>query len=66
MELPLQYMNWQLRCCVELYNQIGNQGIKSYSENGLSWTKDSSYISDGLRQEIESTVGYIEEENENV
>lgn len=59
MELPAKYNNWQLRCCEELYNAIGNQGIKSYSENGLSWTRDSAYVSYELREEIEPMVGYI-------
>ncbi len=58
-ELPLKYNNWQLRCCEELYNLIGNVGIKSYSENGLSWTRDSAYISNELANEIEPVVGYI-------
>lgn len=63
--LPKKYNNWQLRCCEELYNQIGNQGIKSYSENGLAWTRDSGYISYELRNEIEPMVGVIKEvENE--
>ena len=66
MELPSKYKNWQLRCCQEIYNGIGTEGIKSYSENGLSWTRDSGYISYELRNEIESMVGYIipEEETE--
>ena len=66
MELPNKYKNWQLRCCQEIYNGIGTEGIKSYSENGLSWTRDSGYISYELRSEIESMVGYIipEEETE--
>lgn len=59
MELPSKYKNWQLRCCEELYNSIGTQGIKSYAENGLSWTRDSGYISHELRGEIEQVVGYI-------
>jgi len=58
-ELPSKYNNWQLRCCEELYNLIGNVGIKSYSENGLSWTRDSGYISNELANEIEPVVGYI-------
>lgn len=62
MELPNKYKNWQLRCCQEIYNGIGTEGIKSYSENGLSWTRDSGYISYELRGEIESLVGYITEE----
>lgn len=58
-ELPKKYTNWQLRCCVEIYQGIGNEGIKSYSENGLAWTRDSAYISNELRGEIEPMVGYI-------
>lgn len=61
MELPKKYENWQLRCCEEIYNGIGSVGIKSYAENGLSWTRDSGYISYELRGEIEPMVGYIEE-----
>lgn len=63
MELPLKYYNWQLRCCEELYRNIGTQGIKSYSENGLAWTRDSSYITHELASEIEPIVGYIKPEN---
>ena len=58
-ELPKKYNNWQLRCCEEIYQSIGTQGLKSYSENGLSWTRDSGYISYELRNEIEPLVGYI-------
>lgn len=61
-ELPSKYYNWQIRCSVEIYNSIGTEGIKSYSENGLSWTKDSGYISYELRGEIEPLVGYIIQE----
>ena len=64
MSLPSKYSNWQLRCCVELYQQIGNEGVKSYAENGLSWTRDSGYISNELRGEIEPLVGYIIAEEE--
>lgn len=62
MELPSKYKNWQLRCCVEIYQGIGTEGIKSYAENGLSWTRDSGYISYELRNEIESKVGVITDE----
>ena len=65
MQLPKKYENWQLRCCEEIYNQIGTIGIKSYSENGLSWTRDSAYISYELRNEIEPMVGYIKRDDEN-
>lgn len=59
MKLPKKYYNWQLRCCEEIYKGIGTQGVKSYAENGLSWTRDSGYISYELRGEIEQVVGYI-------
>ena len=58
-ELPKKYYNWQLRCCEELYKLIGSANIKSYSENGLSWTRDSSNLSYSLTNEIESRVGYV-------
>lgn len=58
-ELPAKYNNWQLRCCEELYKNMGTQGIKSYSENGLSWTRDSAYITHELSSEIEPMAGYI-------
>ena len=61
-ELPSKYNNWQLRCCEELYHLIGSVNIKSYSENGLSWTRDSAYLSNQLVNEIEPYVGYIIEE----
>ena len=51
-------------CCQEIYQGIGTEGIKSYAENGLSWTRDSGYISYELRNEIESVVGYIKKEIE--
>lgn len=59
LELPKKYYNWQLRCCEELYRNLGTQGIKSYSENGLAWTRDSSYITHELESEIEPIIGYI-------
>lgn len=62
MELPSKYNNWQLRCCEDLYKLIGTSGIKSYAENGLSWTRDSGYLSESLTNEIEPMVGYIQEE----
>lgn len=64
LELPTKYNNWQLRCCEEIYNSIGTEGIKSYSENGLSWTRDSGYISYELRDEIQPMVGVIESDEE--
>lgn len=59
MDLPTKYYNWQLRCSEELYKLIGSNGIKSYSENGLSWTRDSGNISNSLANEIEPIVGFV-------
>jgi hypothetical protein len=65
MELPERYYNWQLRCAEELYNLIGSTNIKSYSENGLNWTRDTAYLSTFLVNKIEPIVGYIkDDENE--
>lgn len=61
MELPKKYQNWQLRCCEQIYQSIGTMGIKSYAENGLSWTRDGSYLPYDLLNEIEPIVGYIKE-----
>ncbi len=59
LELPKKYYNWQLRCCEELLKLIGSANIKSYSENGISWSKDSAYLSTELASEIEPMVGSI-------
>ena len=64
MELPLRYYNWQLRCAEELYNLIGSINIKSYSENGLNWTRDTAYLSTYLVNKIEPIIGYSQEEDD--
>lgn len=56
-ELPKKYYNWQLRCCVELYNLADKQGITSYTENSLSWTKLSDGLSTQLMNSLISKVG---------
>ena len=63
-ELPSKYNNWQLRCCVELFNGLGKENIKSYAENGISWTRDGSNISTDLYEEIVPMVGVIYEIDE--
>lgn len=64
MELPLRYYNWQLRCAEELYHLIGSTNIKSYSENGLSWTRDTANLSTFLVNKIEPFIGFITEEDD--
>ncbi len=56
-DFPTRYYNWQIRCCVELYNMAGTDNIASYSENGLSWTKFKSGLSQDLLNELISKVG---------
>ena len=65
MDLPKQYNNWQIRCCIEIYQALGKENIKSYAENGVSWTKDGGNISNDLKDEIMPTIGFIKVEETN-
>lgn len=51
-ELPLKYINWQYRCCIELYNLADKQGFSSYSENGLNWSRMTDGLSTQLIDEL--------------
>ena len=64
LELPNKYLNWQLRCCVELYNLGDKDGILSYSENGLSWTRESGRLSKSLMGELTRKIGVPRKEDE--
>lgn len=64
LELPKKYLNWQLRCCVELYNLGDKDGIISYSENGLSWTKETGRLSKSLMGELTRKVGVPRSEDD--
>lgn len=55
--IPPKYYNWQLRCCVELYNMADKQGVVNYSENGLSWSKLVDGLSNSLMNKLNSHVG---------
>lgn len=66
MELPAKYKNWQIRASIELYNLADKAGIKSYSENGLSWSKDTDLLSNGLMEEITPRVGTLKASDTNV
>ena len=63
-ELPKKYINWQYRCCIELYNLADKQGFTTYSENGLSWGKLTDGLSLQLTTELTSRVGIPKEEDE--
>lgn len=56
-DLPERYTNWQVRCAIELYRLIGQEGFSSYQENGLSWSKASDYVSSSLMNELVPNVG---------
>lgn len=64
--IPSRRYEWQLRCCVELFNLADKAGITSYSENDISWTKISDGLSRGLMNQLISSVGIpsFEEEGE--
>lgn len=64
MELPKKYINWQYRCCIELYNLADKQGFTTYSENGLSWGKLTDGLSLQLTTELTSKVGIPKKEDE--
>ena len=65
--LPKKYYNWQIRCCIELYNLADKQGITNYSENSLSWSKLTDGLSNDLMNKLTSRVGVPKkEENTNV
>lgn len=50
--LPLKYINWQYRCCIELFNLADKQGFSSYSENGLNWSRMTDGLSTQLMSEL--------------
>lgn len=55
--LPKRYWDWQIRACCELYQLAGKEGITTYSENGLSWTRYSDGLSKKLFDELIPNVG---------
>ena len=55
--LPDQFLDLQVRIAMDLYNKIGAEGQMSHSENGISRTYESSWISEQLLQEVTPLVG---------
>lgn len=52
-ELPFRIAeNWLVRCAIELYNNMGEEGITYYSENGLSYSKNTGLVSKELMEEL--------------
>ena len=58
LELPTKYNNWQIRACVELHQTGSMAGVKSYSEQGLSWSRENDgCLSQSLLNELTPQVG---------
>lgn len=56
-DVPEQYLDLQFRIALDLYNKIGGEGQLSHSENGISRTWESSWISKQLLEEVVPFVG---------
>lgn len=52
MDIPERYKGWQTRCAIELYYLDEDGDFISYSENGLSWAKESTGLSSKLLNEL--------------
>lgn len=55
--LPSRYEDLQFRIALDLYNKIGGEGQISHSENGVSRSWESSWISQQLLNEVTPLVG---------
>lgn len=58
-EFPVKYIDLQFRIALDLYNKIGAEGQTSHSENGVSRSYESSWISEQLLQEVVPLVGVV-------
>ena len=52
-----RYKDLQFRIAMDLYNKIGAEGEMTHSENGISRTFESSWISEQLLSEVVPFVG---------
>lgn len=57
--LEPQYKDLQIRVAVDLYNKIGAEGEISHSENGISRSYESSWVSKELLDEIVPMCGVL-------
>lgn len=58
-ELERRYENLQIRIAVELYNKQGAEGETSHSENGISRSYSSAWVSEELLSEITPKAGIL-------
>lgn len=59
--LESRYLDLQIRMALDLYNKIGAEGELGHSENGVSRTYESSWISKELRNEVIPLAGGLRE-----
>ena len=64
MDLPARYYNWQIRCCLELYQLADKSGLTNYAENGITWAKLSDGLSNFLMNKLISKVGVPKQDDE--
>lgn len=57
--LEPRYRDLQIRISEDMYNRIGASGQLSHSENGISRSWGSEWVSDQLLQEITPYVGVL-------
>jgi len=57
--LEPQYLDLQYRIATDLYNKAGAEGETSHSENGVSRSYESSWISQQLLNEVTPMCGVL-------
>lgn len=58
-ELERRYVDLQLRVAEDMYNRIGASGQLTHSENGVSRSWGSEWVSEQLLSEIVPLVGVV-------
>lgn len=58
-EIEPQYVDLQYRIALDLYNKTGAEGEIVHSENGVSRSYESSWISEQLLREVVPMVGVL-------
>ena len=58
-EIEPQYMDLWYRVALELYNKSGAEGEVAHSENGVSRSYESSWVSEQLLSEVVPMCGVI-------
>lgn len=58
-EVPAQYEDLQVRIAMDMFNKIGAEGQMTHSENGISRTYETGWISNSLLSEVVPMVGVI-------